>query len=216
MSDLINKHKIQVSKTAEIVTSGELSKETKEIWIVLHGYAQLPEYFIKSFRGLENAFIIAPSALSRAYLNGYNGRVGAIWMTKHERIDEIADYTNYLDKIAEHFNLSNYNKATINLLGFSQGAATASRFTAHTDLKIDRLILWGGILPTELENNDRIMRTERYIVYGEQDEFILPQKNKFLETIAKYESNGFHVLSYNGVHRVPNGEFLKIHSKHWT
>ncbi len=216
MNDLINHHKIQVSKTAEIITSGELSDTTKEIWIVLHGYAQLPEYFIKSFSGISNAYIIAPSALSKAYIKGFDGRVGAIWMTSHKREDEIADYKNYLNQIVAHFDLPRYTKATINLLGFSQGAATASRFAAQTKLKIDRFILWGGILPTEVENNERLMHMKRYIVYGEQDEFIQPQKDKFLAAMTRYKSNGFTVITYEEKHRIPNNEFLRIHAKHWS
>jgi predicted esterase len=216
MSELINHHKIQVSKTAEIITSGKLSEKTKEIWIVLHGYAQLPEYFIKNFDGLANAFIIAPSALSRAYVKGYNGRVGAIWMTSHERADEIEDYIKYLNKIADYFNLSKYANTTINLLGFSQGAATAGRFAAYTNLKIDRLILWGGILPIEIENNQRIKNMERNIVYGTQDEFILPQEELFKATIARYSLSGFEILRYKGKHRIPNNKFLKFHEENWS
>lgn len=216
MSDLIHHHKIQVSKTAEIITSGELSDTTKEIWIVIHGYAQLPEFFIKNFDGLQNAFFIAPSALSKAYIKGYSGRVGAIWMTTHQRTDEITDYVNYLNKVANHFNLSQYSKSTINLFGFSQGAATASRFAARSDLKIDRLILWGGLLPIEIENNKRVMGMKRYLVYGEQDEFILPKKDQFMATMSRYKANGFQVLSYNDTHRVPNSEFLKFHTEHWS
>jgi hypothetical protein len=59
--------------------------------------------FIQKFKELasENTLIVAPEALSRFYLNGFSGRVGATWMTKEARDTEILDYLNYLNKLLD-------------------------------------------------------------------------------------------------------------------
>ena len=44
---MIQKFKIQTSKSARYFQIGEINNNTKSIWIVLHGYGMLPEYFIK-------------------------------------------------------------------------------------------------------------------------------------------------------------------------
>ena len=37
----------KVERSARVWTHGELTKQTKRIWIVAHGYGQLSKYFIK-------------------------------------------------------------------------------------------------------------------------------------------------------------------------
>lgn len=71
------KHKITVNRTAFYHTLGDV-KTAKTIWIVLHGYGYLAEYFIKKFEPILNSetAVIAPEALSKFYLNGvgYDGK----------------------------------------------------------------------------------------------------------------------------------------------
>ena len=90
---MIQKFKIQTSKTARYFQIGELSSMTKTIWIVLHGYGMLPEYFIKKFECIANkeTVIVAPEALNKFYLKDNYSRVGSSWMTKVERHDDIQD-----------------------------------------------------------------------------------------------------------------------------
>ena len=59
--------------------------------------------FIKTFDELASNgdFVIAPEALSRLYVKGDYGNVGANWMTKEDRENEISDYINYLDELFE-------------------------------------------------------------------------------------------------------------------
>src|SRR5688572_22997918 len=94
-------HHITTKKTARYFTLGSLDENTKDIWLVLHGYGQLAEYFIRNFKPIQHPtnFFIAPEALSRFYVNETTGRIGATWMTKEDREHEIADYLMYLDTI---------------------------------------------------------------------------------------------------------------------
>ncbi|MDB9775759.1 hypothetical protein OAB47_05950 [Vicingaceae bacterium] len=99
-------------------------------------------FIIKSFVGLSNTFVIAPSGLSKAYLKGFNGRVGANWMTSHEREEEILDYNNYLNQVIKYFCHEKEENIQINVLGFSQGAATACRFVNQNKIKSDSSLGW--------------------------------------------------------------------------
>ena len=88
----MNKKEIKVPKTARYFTIGN-EEQPDEIWFVLHGYAQLANYFIEKFRVLEskNILVVAPEGLHRFYWNGMSGRVAASWMTKEDRLTDIAD-----------------------------------------------------------------------------------------------------------------------------
>ncbi|MEZ4763957.1 MAG: hypothetical protein R3C26_12480 [Calditrichia bacterium] len=39
--------------------------------------------------------------MSRFYLQSTNGRIGATWMTREDRENEIADYLAYLNNLSE-------------------------------------------------------------------------------------------------------------------
>src|SRR5438094_10559164 len=72
-------------------------------------------------------------------------------MTREDRLVEIADYVQYLDAVyQEVFGLLDRSQVTVHALGFSQGVATASRWTAMGKARVDRLMLWGGEFPPDL------------------------------------------------------------------
>ena len=97
-------HHLNVSRTARYYTIGDLENKPSEVWIVLHGHTYLAKRFIRYFRVLEDdrRLIVAPEGLSRFYVNHEARRVGASWMTREDRLNEIADYVNYLDELYRH------------------------------------------------------------------------------------------------------------------
>src|SRR5688500_12897738 len=99
----MNEHRIVVGRTARYLTLGTHGDSTREIWIALHGYAQSAEHFLRSFRSLDDGtrLIVAPEALSRFYIDGTSGHVGASWMTRVDREHEIADYVTYLETVVD-------------------------------------------------------------------------------------------------------------------
>ena len=103
-------------------------EKPRDLLITLHGYGQLAAYFIKKFNTCpDNYDILAPEGPHRFYKNGYSGRVGASWMTKEAREDDIEDNLHWLNLwLSEHLRSNHYEK--IILLGFSQGGATAARW----------------------------------------------------------------------------------------
>ncbi len=164
---------IEVQLQSSYRTLNELKETTKRIWIVFHGQGQLTEFFLKKFEVLEpkDHFIIAPQGLSKYYLNGFTGRVGASWMTKEDRLTEIENQFRYIDAViaAE----INDHHAEIVLLGFSQGTAAMMRYAKNARLNFNKMILWAGTVPPELTPGmiEHWRDFEGHFVYGDEDQF---------------------------------------------
>src|ERR1019366_9897456 len=98
---------IQVKRSARLAMLGPEGPGVREIWYVLHGYAQLAAPFLEGLRAIDDGtrLIVAPEALSRFYEGDTqarlhrDARVGASWMTREDRESEIADYIAYLDTV---------------------------------------------------------------------------------------------------------------------
>lgn len=152
-------HHIRVPRTARYRVLGDPASAT-EHWFVLHGYRQLAERFIRRFQALPGVgawrAVVAPEALSRFYVEDEVGphdagsRVGATWMTRADREHEIVDYVEYLDRVADEV-LGAGARPRVVVLGFSQGAETASRWVGYGRTGADELILWGGGLAEDLD-----------------------------------------------------------------
>jgi len=172
----MTEHHIQVRRTARYHMLGEPSA-AKELWVVVHGYGQLARYFLNNFEGLENGrCIVAPEALSRFYLDAEHSRVGATWMTREERLLEIQDHIAYLDALVTSIKEKGAAGMRVNALGFSQGVATVSRWALKGGTQLDRLILWAGGLPPELDQHT-LKAWEKLqvdLVLGDQDEYAKP------------------------------------------
>lgn len=168
----IEKH-IEVSLKTSYRTLNALYKTTKKIWIVFHGQGQLTEFFLKKFEVLDSRenFIIAPQGLSKYYLNGFTGRVGASWMTSEDRLTEIENQARYIDAVVQA-EIGDH-PAEIVLLGFSQGTATLMRYAKQTPLCFHKMILWAGTIPPELTSAelDHWSDVEAHYVYGDEDQF---------------------------------------------
>jgi predicted esterase len=208
---------IIIQKTARYFVLGELSEETEAVWIVCHGYAQLAKYFIRNFDVLDNKknVIIAPEGLHRFYWEGFSGKVVASWMTKEDRAEDIKDYTNYLNAVYEEV-LANYttnNKTQINVLGFSQGAATACRWVANNKCKVDHLILWASVFPVDmdLQLNKTLFNTMRtHIVIGDNDEFINEQEIKSQEELLINNGVQYNRIRFKGKHEIHKETLIQL------
>lgn len=181
----MDEHHITVPRTARYHTLGE-ARTAKALWIALHGYGHLARYFLRSFEGLEQEVLIAaPEGLSRYYTDNAHTRVGATWMTREDREHEIADQITYLDKLAEDLRNRCPSGTPLHVLGFSQGVATACRWSCLGASRAERLVLWGGNMPPELDAallGQRSRDTHVHLVHGEKDT-IVP-----VETLAASEA----------------------------
>lgn len=178
---------ISVPRTARYAMLGSLDADLSEVWIACHGHAQLARRFIARFLPMERTdrLIVAPEALSRFYLepprigpHGTDVPVGASWMTYEDRDAEIDDYVSYLDLVHDEiFSMVDRSQVRLIVLGFSQGVATVTRWIARGKVDPDRVILWAGMLPTELDTAAATRLTRRSpltVVFGTSDQFARP------------------------------------------
>jgi predicted esterase len=177
-----------VPRSARYAIMGSFDAELAEVWIICHGYAQLARRFLSRFLSLErpDRLFVAPEALSRFYLEppraGLRAAltpVGASWMTAEDREVEIDDYVNYLDLLHDHiFDLVDRASVRLWVLGFSQGTATVARWVARGNVEPDRVVLYSGLLPSELDKEGAARLAKRSpltIALGTKDDFARPE-----------------------------------------
>ena len=151
----MHEHRLVTKRRARYFTIGG-GAQLDEVWIVLHGLGQLASVFINYFKSIETPtrLIVAPEALNRYYVApGASGqtkdaKVGATWMTRMDRENEIADYVDFLDAV---YGETANQARKVTALGFSQGVATACRWVAAGHSRVDRLISWAGQLPPDVD-----------------------------------------------------------------
>lgn len=215
-------HHLRTARTARYYTLGGEAAARASVWFVLHGYGQLAGEFIRYFADLAapDRLIVAPEAMNRFYLVGvdkapaHERPVGATWMTREDRASEIADYVEYLDAMHEEVvGTGAGNPVRVNVVGFSQGAATATRWIAHGHSRIDRLILWGGLVPpdTDLAKGHGALRhVPLTIVVGERDAYVTSEM--LADETARLETARvpFELIRFPGGHAVSRSVFSKL------
>ena len=197
-------HSFDIKKTARYFTIGPAFADSKGILIVLHGYGQLPGFFIKRFQPIadDGWAIVAPEGLHRFYLEGTQGRVGASWMTKEARQDDILDNVHYLDSLATELQL---NRQRPVLLGFSQGVATASRWAAMGKITFSRLIMWSGVFPPDYpwtSGTEQMRAMQIDVVYGTEDVFFDDTLLKTTAAVLDANAVPFTAYSFAGGHAI--------------
>lgn len=200
-------HSIKVTKTARFFTLKEPTYAENSIWIVLHGYQQLARYFIHKFDSVdtENKIFYAPEGLHRFYIKGSGGRVVASWMTSEDREDDINDYVNFLDDFLSEILQNHANNPKINILGFSQGGATAVRWLCNGKSKINQLVLWAGSFPNDIDLSNGITalrNTDIKLVIGENDPFVTKKHVRSLENFLNKHQVDHKTLWFDGVHEI--------------
>lgn len=190
----------------------EVSEEAvqgKPVLYVLHGYGQQAQYFIRKFRSLFDDFVvIAPEGMHRFYLQGSAGRVGASWMTKEAREDDIADNISWLNALDEQIT-KRYQPSKKILLGFSQGGATAARWYHMGATPFEAMILWACVFPPDLDPSQEIKNAEeQHFTIGSEDEFYDAKAQQ--ELFDFYNEKGFKVHPFEGKHDINPETLVKI------
>src|SRR5688500_361628 len=130
----LQEHRLSVTRTARYFALGDPAR-AGEVWFVCHGYGHRAARCLEKRRRLDDGRgdVVAPEGLSRLYLSECptERRVGASWMSREDRLAEIDDYVRYLDAVyAVVCGLVDRSRVAVHALGFSQGAATVSRWVA--------------------------------------------------------------------------------------
>lgn len=212
------KKSLQFPYEAPYFLSHEPTGKEQEVWIVLHGYGQLAEFFIRKFIPFSspNQLFIAPEGTNHAYLQEFQGRVGANWMTSYNRETAIANNHRFLNQLIEEL-LSKFTQLPrIHLLGFSQGAATATRWASEWSGTIDSLVLWGGGFAHDIELNlakQKFVHTAVFLVYGTEDKLITEESKKRQEELLLTLGKPSNVLTFDGGHEINPSLLEKILNK---
>jgi predicted esterase len=197
--------KIHFQFKARYYQIGEINANTKAIWFVLHGYGQLAQYFIKKFQVLtdKQVCVIAPEGLSRFYQEGFYGRVGATWMTKEDRLTDIENYINYLNAVYDEVRKKIQINIPVSVLGFSQGAATATRWVMNKHINFERLILWAGMFPPDMDFEDggKYLSLKKIsLVYGNSDPFLTEERMQEMKMLNEKLNLKPEIISFDGGH----------------
>ncbi len=210
---MIHEQHLRVGRTARYAVVGDAA-DAPEMWVVCHGYRQLARYFARPFEAIAGPArsVVAPEGLSRFYVDddggphGPEARVGATWMTREDRAAEIADYVDYLDALVAY--LTSDTTLRVTAFGFSQGAATASRWAAYGRTEIDRLILWGGLPAHDLDlaaAGPRLAHVDVVIARGAADPHL--SADAVRRALESLHGAGLPARewTYDGGHRVEPG-----------
>jgi predicted esterase len=213
---------LPVTRTARYQQLGEISAATRQLWLVAHGYGQLAEYFIRHFAHLHTAdptgtVIVAPEGLSRFYLTGTSGRIGASWMTRADRLTEIEDQHNYLSKLLAQLLPQCPVDVRVTVLGFSQGTATVSRWLVrHAAIwRPHQLVLWAGDFPADIDEvaaGQLLAQLPIALVSGDQDEYVSVAKLQEQADVLRQQGARVTTLQFEGGHALNRDLLKQLHA----
>ena len=214
---IITEHNFKTIKSARYYSLGEPTKIVKNIWMVFHGYGELAKNFIQNFNAIADIenLIIAPEAHNKFYLRGISENVGATWMTKDDRENEIEDYVKMIEEVFAQCTVNlNMSEVKLNVLGFSQGGSTAVRWLAKQRHLVHNIILWGAGLPKDVnyeQNLNYWNSTSLKLVVGSEDRYL--NKNRLEEELIflKTQKINHKLISYKGNHSIDEKTLIKIH-----
>jgi len=154
---------------------------------------------------------VAPEGLHHFYLNGTAGRVGASWMTKEDRENDIKNYIKLLNRIFQDVIRGKNYKQKI-LLGFSQGGATASRYMAFGDYSFDLFILWAAIFPPDLSIGfgSKFDTSKNYFVVGNRDQYYSAQQIDEHMNELQNKKMKFDLIKFDGEHEIDQQVLITI------
>lgn len=199
---------IQVRRTARYFLSKEPDEQVKTVLVALHGYAQNADDFIKDFNALhrEDVLIVAPEGLSKFYWKDFTSNPSSSWMTSLERENEIMDAMRYLEQVVLDIKAQlPRNNVQFACLGFSQGAATASRLACNPYLSFQQLLLYGGSPAHDLNWQALPENLKFHLIYGDKD--VLVSESQVLKVQQLIQSKRFSVTlhPYEGKHKIESG-----------
>jgi predicted esterase len=207
-------HHIEIQRTARYFTLGKLDQNSKDIWILLHGHRDLAGNFIMSFKELAEAgsWLVAPEGLMRFYMKGDYGSIGAGWMTKEDRENDIKDYVGYLDKLFEEIIQPPKQKfgLKVNALGFSQGGTTLSRWLGLGKSKVDQAVFWCTAFAHDVDFSkaENLRSTPVKMVFSDNDPYFPKDYHLSQEKLLNDAGISFESHQFSGRHEI-NSEALK-------
>ncbi len=201
----MREHHLDVRRTARYVTLGPTDSSVALVF-AFHGYGQLAATFATALAPIDDGArtIVVPEGLSRHYRDATSGEVGASWMTREDREHEIGDYVAYLDAVFDAES-GVTDSQPMDIIGFSQGSATAWRWIAAGRVRPRRLIAWGGEIPPDLDwaaMGDRIRTVEVTLVAGTTDQYATPDRMARDAATLDAQAVRHSTITFDGGHRL--------------
>jgi predicted esterase len=196
-----------VSRHARIALVGDAQHATGA-WLILHGHGMLAQGILHWFRRAErpHRLLVAPEALSRFYTEVNGSRtVGASWMTREDREQDLADVLNYLERAVDECIPA---QLPLEVHGFSQGVGVAARWVAHTARGIQRLVCWGGSFPEDVNGADLarvFLGRPVHLVIGESDAFVPVERIESDAGRLRHQGQPVAIHRFVGGHRIDDG-----------
>jgi len=176
--------------------------------IVLHGFGQRAEDFIKVFDKLpaQGILVAAPQAPHHFYPKFPAREVGFSWLTRYERDQSVADFIGYMRQFVELLkNQHHADPQQLYVLGFSQGVSMAYRFWVHHAMPVRGVIAVCSDLPPDVaEKLDTVPPTEVLIFHGREDQFIPLVKSREAEATLRAHGIPVELVEFDGGHYVPS------------
>jgi predicted esterase len=203
----------RTQRTARYAVLGVPVESAQCIWFVLHGYGQLATRFIRKFAGAipANTCVVAPEALSRFYAEmprvdgGHLQRVGATWMTREAREDDIADTLSWLDLVYRDVTSQASPAVRVGVLGFSQGVATATRWIASGAVRPTAFVAWAGRPAHDVPDALLAAALANAVVTfacGDADEFLNAQQQRDVVDMLQRVQPHATMASFTGGHQL--------------
>jgi predicted esterase len=212
----MQEHHFTVPCSVRYFTLGSPGPETTDVWFVCHGYGQLARQFLADFEPLASPSrcIVAPEGRSLFYTNHRRREVGASWMTREDRLAAIGDYVRLLDQVYERvFARLHRSRVTVHVLGFSKGGATATRWVTLGRVVADRLILWGELLPPDLDLDvawGKLEDARLTFVLGRTDSYVDESRFKHMENLLLDHDIPYESIRYDGGHWIDQEVLLSL------
>lgn len=206
-------YKIRTEKTGHFFTHGTITEQTETVWICLHGYGELGKYFIRHFEFLDPVknIIIVPEGLNRYYTDDQHQRLAANWMTREDRLDEIADYILFLEALRSKLSWDKNPNLKIIYFGFSQGVTTLIRWLFTIQQRADYILMWAGGIPDDIVYEHSFSYFEKinaHYFIGDKDRYL--HSESMINMKRLLEETGMHaeIHTFEGEHRIDD-EVLK-------
>lgn len=216
----MSQHILDVTTSGRYHTLGTINPEIETVWIVLHGYGMRADTFIKWFDCIadKHTLIVAPEGLHRFYTRGGQGEIGASWMTSDLRQKDIDHNYAFLDGIFVELIKEGLSKEVkLGVLGFSQGADTASRWATSLAREVSQIVIWGaGLAPevyNEIQRIQKLNASHMKFVVGTDDRYLSNEDTDTLIIEMHNKGIDFDFHTYQGGHTLDKETIRYFHAR---
>ena len=189
--------------------------EGAPLLVGFHGYGENAERHLEELRripGAGRSVLCAVQALHPFY--NKTGAVIASWMTRLDREQAISDNVRYVASVVAEVK-QQHPVARLVYLGFSQGAAMAYRAAAGAGHPCQGVIVLGGDVPPELEQQDLSQFPPVLLGRGSSEEWYDAAKMEHAVGLLRKKGIDIRPVVFQGGHEWTNefraaaGEFLR-------